>query len=191
MPQGFKAHLIVFVVDIHNGQGKQELDQRHHKHVARIVEKGGQRPAHHVAHGDIEERHQENERGQKPPLHTGGLFLHPIDLLRLGRHSFDCREGGSVARLLHRVDDLPGVGDTLVVVHHHGVAQQIHIDPVHAGHFAHGLFHMSRTRRAGHALYIELLLHGLTISSFYFKILPSVPINSSTFWLRSSGVSAS
>ena len=75
--------------------------------------------------------------------------------LRLARRG---GEGGAVARLLHRVDDLLGIG-LIGVLHQHGAAQQVHIAALHAGHPVHSLLHMGGARSTGHAGYVEFLFH--------------------------------
>ncbi len=60
VPQGLEAHRIVFAVDIQDGQGEQELEEGHHQGVGRLVEEGGQGPAHHVPHGDVEQGRQKH-----------------------------------------------------------------------------------------------------------------------------------
>ena len=161
VPQGLEAHGVVFAVDEHNGQGQQELDHGHHQGVGRLVEEGGQGPAHHVAHGDIEQGRQEHQRGEEAALHAGGLLRHDVSgpgyggRGRLARRS---GEGGAVARLLHGVDDLVG-GGLVGIFHQHGVAQQVDVAGLHAGHAVHGLLHMGGAGCAGHACYIKFLLH--------------------------------
>ena len=51
LEQGLEAHPVVFLVDDHNRDGQQELDQGDGQGVFRHVEPVGQGPAHHVTHG--------------------------------------------------------------------------------------------------------------------------------------------
>ena len=61
LEQAPEAHLVILVVDVQDGKGQQKLEKGGQEHVPLVVEEGGQRPAHHVPHGQIEQRDQENE----------------------------------------------------------------------------------------------------------------------------------
>ena len=66
-------------------------------------------------------------------------------------------QGCPVSRVLHGGNDGLRPGGRRVIVHGHGVCEQVHRAGCHAVHMVHGLLHMGLTRRAGHAGYIKFL----------------------------------
>ena len=69
-------------------------------------QEGGQGRAHHVPHGDIEQRNQEYKGPDHPPLHPGQLLGHAV-LLGGGRFvSGALRQGGPVSRLYYCLDNI-------------------------------------------------------------------------------------
>ena len=142
MPEGFEPNLVVLVIDIQDGQGEQELDKGHHKHIAGIVEEGRQGPAHHMSHGEIEQRDQKDQGGAEAPLHTRGLSLHGTAAGSGGLCSFWPGQGSAISRALHGLNDMGGIGDAVLILHQHGIAQQIYVDLIHTSYLADSLFYM-------------------------------------------------
>ena len=162
MGQGLEAHPVVFVVDVHDGQGEQQLGQAEGNRVFQSCEEAGEGSAQHVAHGDVEKRDQEHKGPDEAVLHGGQLGLHlGLRPLRLDLDRFPglLRQGSPVARVDHRLDDAVGGEGALVVVHRHGVGHQADLRLADGIQLVDGLLYMRRARRAGHAGDVEFLLH--------------------------------
>ena len=162
MGQSLEAHPVVFVVDVHDGQGEQQLGQAEGNRVFQPREEAGEGSAQHVAHGDVEKRDQEHKGPDEAVFHGGQLRLH-LGLRPLGfslsRVPSLLGQGGTVARVDHRLDDAVGGEGALVVVHRHGVGHQADLRLAHGVQLVDGFLYMCRARRAGHAGDIEFLLH--------------------------------
>ena len=161
--QGLKADLIVFVVEIHNWQGEQQLGQAKGHRVFHAQKEAGQGSTHHVAHGDVEQGDQKDEGPDQPVLHGGELFLQTG--LGPGSGGLDggcLRQGGPIARVDDGVDDAAGGEDVLVVLDGHGVGHQADLSLLHAIQPADRLFHMSGAGRTGHACDVKFLFHCIT-----------------------------
>ena len=160
--QRLKAHPVVFLVDDHDGHGEQEQGEGVGHGIFHAMEEVRDGPAHHVAHGQVEQGNEEDEGGDEPGLHALQLILHGVGsgdgggvLPRRGG------QGCAVACLLHRGDD--GLRrDGIVAVHCHGAAQQVHVHVLHSRQLPHGLVHMSGARRAGHTGNGKFLFHDKT-----------------------------
>ena len=166
--QGLEAHLVVLVVEIHDGQGQQQLREGEGQGVVHAGEKAWQGRAHHVAHGDVEQGDEEGEGPDHPMLHLGQLAGHHVLLPDGGRGGpRRLGQGGPVAGVLHRRDNGLRGGGVLVVCHLHGVGQEAHVHLRHPIQPAHRLLHVGGAGGAGHAGHVESLLHGcyLAISS--------------------------
>ena len=188
--QGLEAHFIVFIVDIHDGQYQQELDQSEAEGVSAIVKEMREGPPHHVPHGDIKEREEKAQGDHKSALHPQqfGLYVDRGSGIRLGA-ALGGGERGPVARIIHRGNDGFRTLSARVILHQHGPAQQVDIDGGHARELLHCLGHMGRAGRAGHTGDIEFLFHRWLPRksvSDHFNILPSMSTNSSIFFSRSS-----
>ncbi len=121
-------------------------------------QEGGQRGAHHVAHGDIKQRNQEHERPDHAALHESQLLGHGIlPGSGLGFCPRLLRQGGPVSRLYHRVDNIPEGDGPLVIFGHHGVGQQVDRGGFYPLQLIDHLLHMSGTGGAGHTCNVELL----------------------------------
>ena len=158
--EGLEAVFKVFVVEVHDWQGQQELHQGEGGRVFHPGQEPRQRRAHHVAHGDIEEGDEEDEGPDQPVLHLGQLLGHDVLLWlrRPGRGRFP-GQGRAVADGLHGADDALRRDRALVIGDLHVVCQQVDADVGHAGGLAHGLFHMGRAGRAGHPRDLKGLFH--------------------------------
>ncbi len=107
IPKGFKAHFIILIVEIHNRQGEQQLGQPEGHRILVPHQKGGQRRAHHVAHGDIEQRNQEHKGPDHPVLHPRQLLGHNVLCGgRLGLCACLLRQGCPVSGLYYRLDNI-------------------------------------------------------------------------------------
>ena len=69
MPQGFKAHLVIGVVDVEDGQGEQQLSETKGQSVFHSHQEGGEGGAQHVAHGDVKEGNEKDKGPDEAPLH--------------------------------------------------------------------------------------------------------------------------
>ena len=165
LEEGLEAHLIVFVVEVHDGQGQQELDKGEGQGVFHPCQKARQGRAHHMAHGDVKEGDKEGKGPDKAVLHLLELPGHhvlPLGLACLGPRL--PRQGGPVAGGHHRSHNLLRRDGGLVVCHLHIVGEEVDIDGGHPLHPAHGLLHVGRAGRAGHTGYAEGLLHGIHLT---------------------------
>ena len=158
---------------IEDRQRQNQLAQRKSKRMVHRVKKGRKRQAHHMAHGDIEQRRRENNRQKKAaadavrPLGSAFLFrLHIPFCLHLQ---------GGIARLRH--GEL-NVGDAhLCRVKRNGcpVGGNAHARLLHPVKPMNRLLHRPRAGRAGHAVYgQENRLKGL-IGIFLFAHLLEPP----------------
>ena len=160
LEQGLKADLIVFVVEIHNWQGEQQLGQAKSHRIFRAQEEPRQGGAHHVPHGDVEQGDQKDKGPDQAVLHGGELLLHPglgpggacLGGSRLG-------QGGSIARVDDGVDDAAGGEDVLVVLDGHGIGHQADLSLLDAVQPVDRLFHMGGAGRTGHACDVKFLFH--------------------------------
>ena len=96
-----------------HGHQQHEQHQAVHHHVLHARKHARQRPAEHVAHGDVEQRHREHERDYQPTKHAFALGLGGSSWVGssrggsgasgtgTGSRTFARREG-PVARLFHR-----------------------------------------------------------------------------------------
>ena len=131
------------------------------RNCLRTVEHPRQGPAHHVAHGDIEQGDEKGKGDDKAALHMlqlrfhGGGALPGGGLLPGGQGA-----GGAVSGGGHRRLNGLGGGFGRVVLHGHGVGQQVHVDLRDAVHLAHRLVHVGGAGGTGHAGHIEFLLQG-------------------------------
>ena len=118
---------IVLTVDEDNGDEQQKLRERERHRVLHAEEARGQRPAHHVAHREIEERNGKKQREHKTLFHAAvGLLRGAEAALFTALRGGDCRAGlfvrrCAVARLLDRRDDLRGGEHAFVVFDDHAV----------------------------------------------------------------------
>ena len=157
-PQGPETVPEVFVVDDGDDEGQQEECECEVHRVLKSQEEGRQWPAHHMAHGDVEEGDGEDDRPDEAPPH-GKVFLLRL-VLRLLAHSLRLPsasvrlEAGSVAGLRYGVDDHAARKVLLVVVDHHAVLQQVDRHRAHAFEFLHRLLDPGRACGAAHAAYI-------------------------------------
>ena len=159
MPESFKPHPVVLLVDDHDGHGEQEQGQGVGHGVVRPVEEMGDGPAHHVAHGQVKQGDEEHKGPDQPGLHVLQIILHGVRG-GLGPGLFPRRrgQGRPIPRLFHRGHDLVR-GEGPVPVHRHGPAQQVHIDLAHPVQLPHRLVHVGGAGGAGHAGDVEFLLH--------------------------------
>ena len=161
VPEALIAGDEKLLVDDHDDGCQQQL-QKPHGHVV-LREKSWNRPApHHVAHGEIHQNRQKAHRPQQPPL-EGWCLMVLERLLRLGGGRL-CRAlfRGTVAGLLHRLDNGLRRGSAL---HAHGVGQKAHGTGSHARHLGHSLFHPSAASRAAHTRDV-ILFHRAATSQF-------------------------
>ena len=144
-----------FLVDDHDGDGQQHLEQPHCDVVIRKA--GGQRPApHHVPHRDIHQRKQKAQRRDQAALERRGFAVGQRVLLRGGgRRTGRALERRAVARRLHSGND--GLSRSRAF-HAHGVGEQADRAARHARHGGNGLFHTGTASRAAHARY-GILFH--------------------------------
>ena len=156
LPQRLKADDIILAVDIDDGQQQQKLRERERHRVFHTEEARGQRPAHHVAHREIEQRDGEEEREREALFHAAVGLLRGAGTacfggLRGGRAAGLCVQGRAVARLFDRGDDLRGRELGFVVFDDHAVFQQVDRDLLRARLLGHGLFHAAGAGGAAHA----------------------------------------
>ena len=142
-PQSLKSHLVVLVVDIHDGQQQKHLGQGVNESIFRAMEEARNGQTHHMPHGEIKEGNKKAEGDDKPPLHGGELLLHVRDPGSFGRFPGGLpRQTGPITRLHYGSNNgitvLPGG----VKVHLHGAAQQVHVDLPHSLQLADSLLHM-------------------------------------------------
>ena len=164
LEEGFEAHFKIFVVDIEDRQGQQELDEGKRKGVFPAEQEAGQGSAQHVAHGDIEQGQKEAEGSGHPPLHGLQLTGHRVLPDGGGSGLLGAGGPGRVARLTDGGRDALRRQDTLVVFHLHTVGQQVHLHGPHALQLAHGLFHVSGAGGAGHTSYVKFLFHRIHLT---------------------------
>ena len=165
--EGLEAHLIIFVVEVHDGQGQQQLGEGKGQGVFHPHQESRQGRAHHVSHGDVEQGQQEGEGPDHPVLHL--LQLPGGGVLRTGRGlplPLPLRQGGPVAGALYGIDDALRRDGIFVIGHLHTARQQVHADGGDALHFAHRLLHVGGAGGAGHARHLKGLFHS--------RFLPSI-----------------
>ena len=177
--EGLEAHPVVLVVDIHDGQHQQELDEGKGQGVPAVMEEGGEGPAHHMPHGDIEEGDEEAQGDEETALHAVELLLHLPGRVRPGvpgaGGGLRLGQGAAVARRVHGGDDILRRLGRRVVLHRHGPAQQVHIDLADALQLPYCLVHMGGAGGAGHAGDGKFLLHVTVSPSFCPEEDPSGP----------------
>ena len=163
MEQGLKTHAVILIVDDGHGQSQQKQGQGIDHGVFRSQEEPRQRPAHHVPHGNVEQRNGEYEGPNDPALHR---FVFLFCCIHRGnslgrRFPFGLLERRAIARLLHGGDDLPAVYGLVVIGHHHTVFQQIDIAVLHTVQVSYAFLYPRLAGSTGHACDIVLFLHFL------------------------------
>ena len=152
--QAGEAHGEVIAVENENGDHQRQLQAAQQQRVRMQHLRQGQ--AHHVAHAQVEQRHQKYHRPDEvllPAAEGGVLIPAQLALIRLGGR------GGPVARRLYGGDDVT-FGDRLLVVGDgHTTQHQVHRGALHAAEPGDRLFHMSRAGGAGHAGHGKLFGH--------------------------------
>ena len=138
---------IILAVEKDDGNEQQKLRKRERHRVLHAEETLRQRPAHHVPHREVKERHGEDKREREAALHAAvgllrGAEAALLTALRGGR----CRAGlfmrrRAVARLFDRCNDLRGGERAFVVLDDHAVFQQIHTDLPHTVLPGNSFFH--------------------------------------------------
>ncbi len=123
--QGLEAHPEVLLIDDESGDGEQKQGQGVYHGVFRAMEKGGDRPTHHMPHGQVEQGDQKYQRPDETQPHIFQVLLHGVSGgacpdLGAGRSSLGQR--GSVARLHHGGDDVIS-GQISLPVHRHGTGE--------------------------------------------------------------------
>ena len=156
LPQRLEADNIVLAVDIDDGQQQQKLRECERHRIFHAEEARGQRPAHHVAHREIEQRDGEDEREGETLFHVAvrllcGAGAAGLGSLRGGGAAGLCMQRRTVARLFDRGDDLLGRKLGFVVFDDHAVFQQVDRDLLRAGLLGDGLFHAAGAGGAAHA----------------------------------------
>ena len=156
LPQRLEADDIVLAVDIDDGQQQQKLRECERHRIFHAEEARGQRPAHHVAHREIEQRDGEDEREGETLFHVAvrllcGAGAAGLGSLRGGGAAGLCMQRRTVARLFDRGDDLRGRELGFVVFDDHAVFQQVDRDLLRAGLLGDGLFHAAGAGGAAHA----------------------------------------
>ena len=158
--QGFKALGKIFAVEEGDRQRKQEQRQGIDHRVFCAKEKGGQRPAHHMAHRDIKQRRRKDKTADDPPPHAF-IFLFGGG----ARFGAGCACGralgrGAVARFFNGGHNAVAVQSMVVIGDRHTVFQQIDAARLYAGQSGNAFFHPGRAGGAGHAGNIVYFLHG-------------------------------
>ena len=156
LPQRLEADDIVLAVDIDDGQQQQKLRECERHRIFHAEEARGQRPAHHVAHREIEQRDGEEEREGETLFHVAvrllcGAGAAGLGSLRGGGAAGLCMQRRTVARLFDRGDDLRGRKLGFVVFDDHAVFQQVDRDLLRAWLLGDGLFHAAGAGGAAHA----------------------------------------
>ena len=146
VPQGLEAGEEIVPVQIENGQGEQELGEGKGQGIVHSVQPAGDRQPHHGAHGEVEQRHEKDQRPQELPLF--GLRLLEGEVFRRfapgGLLPGGIRRSGAVAGLLHQPGDIRRLQGGFIVVHHHVVGQQVYIHRADPLGFGEALFDVSR-----------------------------------------------
>ena len=124
----------------HGGSGGGEVKKPHQR-----PRRAEQNEA-HGAHGEVEQRHEKDQRPQELPLF--GLRLLEGEVFRRfapgGLLPGGIRRSGAVAGLLHQPGDIRRLQGGFIVVHHHVVGQQVHIHRADPLGFGKALFDVSR-----------------------------------------------
>src|SRR5699024_7001273 len=76
--QGFEAHPEILLVDDQRGQGEQKQGEGVHHGVLLPQKAGGDGPAHHVPHGQVEQGDEEDQGGDEPQLHVLLILFHGL-----------------------------------------------------------------------------------------------------------------
>ena len=159
--EGLKAYLIIFIVEVHDRQGEQQLGETKGHGVLRPQQEGGEGRSQHVAHGDVKEGDEKHQGPEKAVLHGGQLLLQSAAGRGRGlRAALSLGQGGAVTRLDHRLDDVLGGEGGLVVDHRHGVGHETDLGGGDALQFVDCLLHVGRAGGTGHARDRKFLFQG-------------------------------
>ena len=112
-----------------------------------------------MSHGDVKEGNEKDKGPDEAPLHGAQLLGQLAVGIGKGGGFVFLGERGPIARLLDSVDNVLGAEGVGVVVHRHGVGHQADLGLGDGLQLVDCLFHMGGASRAGHAGYVECLLH--------------------------------
>ena len=71
VPKSFEAAGEIFVVDRYDWQAEKQLGKRKNHGVFVAEKNSRQRPAHHMAHGQVKKRDEKRKRYDQPALYAG------------------------------------------------------------------------------------------------------------------------
>ena len=157
MNQAGKAADEEFLVDDHDHAGEQQFNEAHGHMISRQC--FGYRPIpHHMPHGQVHQRNQQAQGGNKPLFELWGLVI-----LQIGGGSrfLLCGSGqrSAVTGLFHCGDHGLWAGAALYA---HGVGEQADCNGGDAIHRLYRLFHMGGAGGTGHACNV-ILFHNMLL----------------------------